>query len=69
MAWDPPTPRCLAPMRYYDYPGRADFDPVCWRPAGHPNPGRHLSKWAYLNQRERTAAWQHANRGRNVRPR
>lgn len=43
-------PRCGAPLKYLDYPGRDDYPfPVCWRPAGHP-PGRHLSRWAYLRE-------------------
>lgn len=63
MAWVPPTPRCGEPVEFRDLPGRTDYEPVCWRPAGHPNPSRHMSKYAYLNQRERVNAWHRKNRG------
>lgn len=55
------TPRCLAPVEYYDVArSRDEFDviwprtpggSVCWRPEGHP-PGRHVGKAAYLRALE-----------------
>lgn len=52
--------RCNRPLRYYDKPDRTDFFPVCWRPAGHP--GKHLSRFAYLNELKRQAGFRQGHR-------
>lgn len=46
-------PRCGRPVKRYDKPGRDDPEPVCWRPEGHPG-DKHLSRWAYLKELERS---------------
>lgn len=59
--WVPPTPRCLHPVEFRNVnEPRDDLSPVCWRRAGHANPGRHLSLYAYLRELERS-------RGKNRR--
>jgi hypothetical protein len=57
------APRCLHPMAFYAKPGHAGPDPVCWRPAGHPRPDRHMSKYAYLRDLERSLRRKQENRG------
>jgi hypothetical protein len=51
------TPRCLHPLKFYnlDEP-RDDLAPVCWRPAGHPRPDVHISRYAYLKMLARGRA-------------
>lgn len=59
-------PRCGEPMEFYDYPGRTDYAPVCWRPAGHgprsDGQPRHLSRYAIEHRREARRGISHKRR-------
>ena len=47
-------PRCLHPVEWRELNApRDDYPAVCWRPADHPTPGRHLSRHAIETTRLR----------------
>lgn len=54
-------PRCGQPLKFYDYPGRTDWEPVCWRPAGHAS-NIHLSRYAIEKRREKRRGTSHKRR-------